>query len=365
MKAMVSNPSGGYSLSSDIPQPTLKPGTMLVRVHAVSLNPYDYKVIEYQASSSGVYIGGCDFAGVVVAIGADVTRFHPGDRVLSMNLQGGFAEYALSFEDLSCHVPEGMPFSQASAFGLGLGIAGLALFQEPGLNLTLPEGKVNLAATNGYTNGYTKAQDDRKKTSIAVLVAGGASASGTMATQLLKLSGFNPIVTCSPANNALCESFGASACFNYNSPTCGADIRLHTDNTLAYVLDCVANAATMKMCYEAIGIQGGTYIALEPTANTVKYTRRDVRADWVMANTLLGDPCALDGIYGRPSTPEHRQFASRLFELAERWLHEGKIQNHPVEIRTSGLQSVDAGLQDLRDGIVRGKKLVVALEVAA
>lgn len=117
----------------------------------------------------------------------------------------------------------------------------------------------------------------------------------------------------------------------------------------------------MKMCYEAIGAEGGTYIALEPTANTVKYTRRDIRADWVMANTLLGDPCRLDGMYGRPSTPEHRQFAGRLFRLAERWLHEGKLCNQPLEIREGGLESVDSGLQDLRAGVVRGKKLVVPL----
>lgn len=402
MKVMVSDPSGNYRLISDVPQPKPQPDTMLVHVHAVSLNPYDAKIVDYEAS--GAYVGGCDFAGVIVAVDAGVTRFRPGDRVLTINTHGGFAEYALAVEDLSCHVPEGMPFNQACSLGLAVGIAGLALFQEPGLNLPLLEGQVNLgpveAAVNGQVNGQVNGdingeindqmvgQEDGAETTVTVLVAGGASASGTMATQLLKLSaypslsrpemydvltcffplpsaGFNPIVTCSPVNNALCESFGASACFDYHSPTCGVDIRLHTDNTLAHVLDCVTDAATMKMCYEAIGSQGGAYIALEPTTNTVKYTRRDVRADWVMANTLLGDPCQLHGIYGRPGMPEHRQFAGRLFRLAERWLRDGKIWNHPLEIRDGGLESVESGLQDLRAGIIRGKKLVVPLEVEA
>lgn len=117
----------------------------------------------------------------------------------------------------------------------------------------------------------------------------------------------------------------------------------------------------MGLCYEAVGAQGGSYIALEPTANTVKYKRRDVRADWIMANTLLGEPCKLAGVYGRASTPRHREFASTFYKLAERWLREGKIRNHPIEIRDGGLASIYHGLQDLKAGTVKGKKLVVPL----
>ncbi|KAH7467953.1 hypothetical protein FOMA001_g14978 [Fusarium oxysporum f. sp. matthiolae] len=391
MKAMVSNASGGYCLSGAMPQPSPRPGMMLVRVEAVALNPYDTKVIEYGIITPEPYVGGCDFAGVVVAAGPGVTRFQPGDPVLSMHTRGGFAEYALAFEDMSCRIPKGMSYNEACSLGLGIGISGLALFQQPGLNLPLQHGHDlddmdGNARINGYTNGHTSGHsngstnghgqsEEGSKDPIIVLVAGGASASGTMATQLLKLSVslyLHHFKQCeykrhdtNVSNNCLCESFGASACFDYNSPTCGADIRLHTDNSLAYVVDCVTNVATMTMCYEAIGTQGGTYIALDAIANTVKYTRRDIRADWVMANTLLGEPCKLDGVYGRPSAPEHREFASHFFRLAERWLAEGKIRNHPLEIRTGGLESVDSGLQDLRDGVVRGKKLVVPLNVGA
>lgn len=179
-------------------------------------------------------------------------------------------------------------------------------------------------------------------------------------------AGYNAIVTCSPASYELCTSFGATACFDYHSTTCGADIRSHTDNTLAYVLDCVTDANTMSLCYEAIGAQGGSYIALEPTANTVKYKRRDVRADWIMANTLSGNACNLSGVYGRPRTPRHRQFGATLYKQVERWLQDGKIRSHPIEIYNGGLANVPYALQDLQaGGTVKGKKLVVPLKVEA
>ena len=120
----------------------------------------------------------------------------------------------------------------------------------------------------------------------------------------------------------------------------------------------------MKMCYEAIGSTGGTYIALEPVTTSVKYTRRDVHADWLMANTVLGLPVKLDGTYGRPSTPEHGEFATQLFAVAERLLRDGKIRNHELELRDGGLASISDGVEDLRHGIVRGKKLVLPLTVA-
>ena len=174
-------------------------------------------------------------------------------------------------------------------------------------------------------------------------------------------AGYTPIVTCSPTNNALCESYGAAACFDYRSPTCGADIRAYTTNSLKYALDCATDAPTMKMCYEAIGSFGGRYIALETIAQTVKYTRRDVYADWLMAPTITGASVELPGAYGRPSTSEHRKFGARLFALAEKLLQKGDIRNHPLDVRDGGLARVPAYVNDLRVGNVRAKRQVVPL----
>jgi hypothetical protein len=117
----------------------------------------------------------------------------------------------------------------------------------------------------------------------------------------------------------------------------------------------------MRMCYEAIGSSGGNYVALESIAPIIKYTRRDVRADWLMVPSILGTPVELPGTYGRPGTPEHRRFGSGLFLLVEKLLQEGGIRNHPLEVREGGLARIPTYVNDLRVGNVRAKRQVVPL----
>jgi aspyridone synthetase trans-acting enoyl reductase len=170
MKAVVGALPYGYQLIEDAEIPMPPRGSMLVRVHAVALNPRDVKIIDY--SSAPGSIGGCDFAGTVTKVGEGVTRFQEGDRIFAVTFgfdttdktKGAFAEYALAEEDISCHIPAGLSFQQACSIGLSLATAGLALFQKPGLNLAMEGGSGEI-----------------------VLVSGGATATGTMATQLLRM----------------------------------------------------------------------------------------------------------------------------------------------------------------------------------
>ena len=170
MKALVGAGLGEYRVVDNIDIPVPKQGSMLVCVHAVALNPRDAKIVDY--SNGPGCVGGCDFAGTVVKVGEGVTRFKEGDRVLAVTFgsdtsdktKGAFAEFALAEEDISCHIPETFSFTQACSMGISMATAGLALFQAPGLELPMREG-----------------------TGEAVLVSGGATATGTMATQLLKM----------------------------------------------------------------------------------------------------------------------------------------------------------------------------------
>ncbi|KEY66409.1 hypothetical protein S7711_05842 [Stachybotrys chartarum IBT 7711] len=349
MKALVGGDSGQYSFSDNVNVPAIRPGTMLCRVVAVALNPFDAKITQFSVAPGA--IAGNDFSGDVIEIGRGVTRFAPGDRVLGMAFglnpidasTGAFASFALATEDLACRIPSSMSYEEASSMGLGIGTAGTSLFQR--LQLPLPD-------------------PDRHATRLSdvpVLVSGGATATGALAIQLLRCAGLEPIATCSPSSNSYVRSLGAVACFDYHSPTCGADIRLYTKNRLAHVFDCVTDAVVMKMCYEAIGSAGGTYVALEPLSTTVQYSRRDVRASWLMALSLFGDVVRLPGAYGRPATAVDREFAALLFPLVESLLHNGCVKNHPVHVRKGDLGSLKRGIEELRVGLVRGEKLVYTL----
>jgi aspyridone synthetase trans-acting enoyl reductase len=173
MRALVGGSNGEYQLTDNLKIPTPKRGTMLCRVYAVALNPSDAKMADFAMTEGAV--GGADFAGIVIEVGEQVTRFIKGDRIFALafglNLadvsSGAFAEYALATEDLAGKIPRGMSFAQACGMGVAVGTAGMAIFLE--LRLPMP----------GIMDG-------EKMKPLPVLVSGGATSCGTMAIQLLR-----------------------------------------------------------------------------------------------------------------------------------------------------------------------------------
>ena len=111
----------------DVPTPTPKANEVLVRVHAASINDWDYGLLLGTSligrMMSGLFrpkvqILGCDFAGRVEAVGEAVEAFQPGDEVygdLSSSGFGAFAEYACVPAASIARKPAGMTFEQAAA----------------------------------------------------------------------------------------------------------------------------------------------------------------------------------------------------------------------------------------------------------
>ena len=128
---------GGASLK-DIPTPTPRPGEVLVRVKAASVNFPDILMTkgEYQLKPPLPFIGGMELAGEVVALGEGVTQFAVGDPVVGGAKLGGFAEFAVLPAAAIRRKPENLDFSQAAAVGAAYLTAYVALVRrarlEPG-----------------------------------------------------------------------------------------------------------------------------------------------------------------------------------------------------------------------------------------
>jgi aspyridone synthetase trans-acting enoyl reductase len=169
--------AGHYSVVANVPIPSIEPGEILCRVRAVAINPADWKMIDFSASPGA--IGGYDFAGEVLEIGSSVARFKVGDRILAMTFgtnplrlsSGAFSDVAVATEDLACRVPEWMTFEQASTMGVAIATAGFALHRTMEIPIC------------GDTGDHGVVQPGNP---FFVLVSGGATATGTIAIQLLK-----------------------------------------------------------------------------------------------------------------------------------------------------------------------------------
>ena len=110
----------------EVAKPVAKADELLVRVHAASVNQWDWDLLRGKpllARLGGLRrprynVLGADIAGVVEAAGRNVTRFRPGDEVfgdISECGWGGFAEYAVAAQGALARKPAGLTFEEAAA----------------------------------------------------------------------------------------------------------------------------------------------------------------------------------------------------------------------------------------------------------
>ncbi|MDP7183318.1 MAG: NAD(P)H-quinone oxidoreductase [Alphaproteobacteria bacterium] len=165
-------------------------GEVLVKVAAAGINKPDVMQRQgmYPAPKGATDIPGLEVAGVIVAIGEDVTFWKPGDEVCALVSGGGYAEYCLAPAVQCLVVPKGLDMIQAAA---------------------LPETLFTV-----WANIVDRAHLQKGET---LLIHGGSSGIGTTAIQIGCLLGARIFVTAgSPKKCAVCEELGAEIAINYN-----------------------------------------------------------------------------------------------------------------------------------------------------
>jgi NADPH:quinone reductase-like Zn-dependent oxidoreductase len=197
MKALVRHRYGGPGVVhvEEVDQPALTDDRVLVRVRASSVNKADWHELRgwprflRPVTRGGVLrpksaLFGCDFAGVVEAVGKDVTDLVPGDEVFG-GRSGAFAEYVSALNVV--RKPPNVSFEEAAT----MGIAGLTALQGVRDHGQLQPGE-------------------------RVLINGASGGVGTLAVQIAKASGADVTAVCSTRNVEQTRALGADRVLDYS-----------------------------------------------------------------------------------------------------------------------------------------------------
>jgi NADPH:quinone reductase-like Zn-dependent oxidoreductase len=196
MKAIVYRSYGSPDVLrlEEVPKPEVKDGEVLVRVHAAAINPLDWHLLRGKPyivrPTSGWLtpkrnIPGIDVAGVVEAVGRDVTEFQPGDEAFGEKSRA-CAEYVAGPAKLFMHKPANLTLEQAAAVPVAAATALQALRDK---------GKIQAGQE--------------------VLINGASGGVGTFAVQLAKSFGAQVTGVCSTPNVDLVRSLGADHVIDY------------------------------------------------------------------------------------------------------------------------------------------------------
>ncbi|KAK6063440.1 Enoyl reductase LovC 3 [Seiridium cupressi] len=326
------------------------PYHVLVRVLAVALNPNDHKMITHFTMPGN--LTGCDFCGVIETAGE--TAVHTmGTRVCGAAFPykpdeprpGAFAQWLAADSRLLLRVPHAWDdLSGAALGGVGWSTACLAI-SHPGA-----------LALDGLPSNPTEKKEP-------VLVYGGGTASGTMACQLLKLSGYTPLAVTSPKSASLGTEYGAAATASYTSANPVESIRsIASGKPIRHALDCITDAYSASICFGALARAGGNYACLEECPDAWRI-RKAVRVMEVMGYEILGNRVDLG-----PSSVYTRDVSKVAFDLGQTWAGELQslvdkdlVKPHPIREIKGKLEGIVDGLSMLQRGEVRGQKLVVRI----
>jgi len=275
----------------ELPEPKPAGHEVLVRVAAVALNPVDTYIRSgmIAAELPKPYIIGCDLAGTVEAVGPEVQRFKPGDRVWGSNQgimgrQGTFAEYACVHEQWLYPIPAGVEEQQAAAVALVSITAHLGLFRTAGLR-----------------SGET------------VFVNGGTGGVGSMVVQMAKAVDAKVIATVGSEQKAeLCRSWGADRVVQYKTEDVDEAIRDFTHGRGVDLWFETLREPNFERSFPLIRT-GGRMVVM---------AGRDAKPPFPVGTFYVKDLTLYGFVLFNAPADQQRQCAEQI----NRWLQEGKLR---------------------------------------
>jgi len=176
---------------TDVERPEPKEDEILVKIHAASVNPVDWKIRDGKGKKFGMklpLILGADFAGTIEEMGSALKKFRKEDAVYGKILLGCYAEYVIVKENELSIKPKNMDFKQAASIPMGALTSWQAIFETAKL-----------------------------KSGQKILIHAASGGVGSMAVQMAKAKGAYVIGTASGSNKEFVNNLGADEFIDYTN----------------------------------------------------------------------------------------------------------------------------------------------------
>ena len=302
---------------ADIPQPAAAAGEALVRIKAAALNFFDTLIIagKYQHKPPFPFSPAGEFAGVVEGVGAGVTDFAPGDRVMGYTGWGSAREYVAVARERLAKLPDNLDFERAAGLTVTYGTTLYALRQRAGL-----------------------------KTGETLVVLGASGGTGLAALEVGKLLGAR-VVACASSDEklAFARRYGADETVNYAS------------EDLREALKRLGGARGIDVVYDPVG---GPYA--EPAVRSLGWEGRYLVIGFAAGeipklplNLVLLKSCDIRGVLWGAWTMRDPQGQQALMTDIVRWCAQGKLSAHVHAVYP--LDDIAAALKAIADRKVMGK----------
>ncbi|KAK3331522.1 chaperonin 10-like protein [Apodospora peruviana] len=343
--AAVMTVAGSPLVLQERPIPSPEPGEVLIRNHAIGINPLDWKRFHrgFLIRSSPTVLG-ADSVGLVVSVGSSVTEFKPGDRVLGLskgvlsgnNDQAAYQTFTLINATATGILPNKLSFVQGATLPTAVGTAALALFDRLGV----PKPTIGDAVTTTQSS--------------SILIWGGASGCGWIAIQMARLAGLTVYTTASAKHHDKLRALGVIAVVDYRSPTAVDDLVAAAEKAgkpIGYALDCISLAESLAPA---------TQVLAKSSAKAEKKLAHLLPWPEDLPTPTTGIEAV--GVQGIDLWREKEELAAWVYHDAlPNWLQRGEmvpIQHRLIEGGLGGLQD---GLAELGKG-ASGERLVVEVE---
>ena len=302
---------------AEIERPAIGADEVLVEVRAAGLDRGTWHLMAGMPYAARLAVGlrapknpvpGLDVAGVVVAVGSEVTRFQPGDEVFGVS-KGSFAEFAAAREDKLARKPSNLTFEQAAAVPVS-GMTALRGLSDVG----------------------------RLEAGQKVLIVGASGGVGSYAVQIAKALGAEVTGVCSTSKLDLVRSIGADHVIDYTQ-----DDFADGDERYDLILDIGGNS-TLSRLRRALTPRGTLVIVGGEGGGRWIGMGRQLRA--LALSPFVGQRLTMLG------PKEHYTVLERLTELIE----DGQLV--PAVEQTYPLNEMPDAMRHLVAGRARGKLVI-------